>query len=347
MSRTQLARRLVATSLFALIATFFSSTFAAAQSVENFYKGKTVTVLAGFDASGNAGQLVRTVAAHLGKHLPGNPTVIPQYRPGAGGIVQANYIYNIAPKDGTVIGLLFDNLPMAQVIEPAGIKFDAKRFTIVGAVNHGDNAVIAVRSDHKAQTIQQARTQEVVIGATGPGTTGYVLANILNGTIGTRFRVVTGYTSGGTLLLALERGEIHALARDYDSFVREGPHLIKSGLINWMVQIGGKADPGIPNVPLLNALAETDEQRQVFELVTQPRRMGKAFIGPPGVPEDRVRALQEAFANMLRDPLFIQEAERLGNAVETRSWKDVADVIHSTVDTNAAIAAITRKLIAR
>ena len=122
---------------------------------------------------------------------------------------------------------------------------------------------------------------------------------------------------------------------------------MKSGLINWMVQIGGRADPGMPNVPLLSALAETDEQRQVFELVSQPRRMGKAFIGPPGVPQDRATALREAFANMLRDPLFIQEAEKLGNAVEPRSWQDVAEVVRATVDTSPTIAATARKLTAR
>jgi tripartite-type tricarboxylate transporter receptor subunit TctC len=323
-----------------------SGGLARAETPAEFYKGRTVRVLAAFDAAGNAGLIVQAVALHLGTHLAGTPTVVPQFMPGGGGLVQANYIYNAAPKDGTVIGLLFDNLPTTQVLEPTGIKFDAKLFTIVGALNGGENGALAVRSDSKATTIAEAKQTEVVMAATGPGTTAYTISSALNKTIGTRFKLIMGYTSGGTMLHAFDQGEVTSLLLDYNSFVRDSPDMIKSGRMAWMLQIGDRPEPDLATVPMLQDVAETAEQRRIFMLLSESRRMGKAFIAPPGIPADRAAALRAAFQDMARDPAFVADAAKVGTKVQPRSWEAVAEVISSTVDTDPAIAAKASALIA-
>jgi tripartite-type tricarboxylate transporter receptor subunit TctC len=311
---------------------------------DDFYRGKTVRVLAAFDAAGNAGLIVQAVANHLGKHLPGNPTVIPQFMPGGGGLVQANYIYSAAPKDGTVLGLLFDNLPTTQVLEPGTVKFDAKRFTVIGALNRGENGALAIRSDHPVKKVTDARHADVVMASTGPGTTAYSIGNALNGTLGTRFKLVMGYTSGGTMLRAFEQGEVSSLLLDYNSLTRDSPHLIQSGLMKFLLQIGERRDPEIADTPLLTDVAETTQQRDVFELLSAGRRMGKVFVAPPEVPAERASVLRKAFAELAADPDFVADAARVGTKVEARSYESAAAVIRETVEAPEATVALAAKV---
>ena len=310
----------------------------------DFYRGKTVRVLAAFDAAGNAGLIVQAVANHLGKHLPGSPTVIPQFMPGGGGLVQANYIYSAAPKDGTVLGLLFDNLPTTQVLEPGSVKFDAKRFTVIGALNRGENGALAIRSDHAVKKVTDAREREVAMASTGPGTTAYSIGNALNNTLGTRFRLVMGYTSGGTMLRAFEQAEVSSLLLDYNSLTRDSPHMIQSGLMRFLLQVGDRRDPEIADVPLLTEVAETAEQRDVFALLSSGRRMGKVFVAPPDLPPERAETLRKAFAELATDPDFVADAARVGTKIEARPYEAAATVIRETVEATAAIVALAAKV---
>ena len=332
------------TCALAILALSLTGAAARAQTAAEFYRGKTVRVLASFDAAGNAGLLVQMIANHLGAHLAGRPTVIAQFMPGGGGIVQANYIFNAAPQDGTTIGVLFDNLPTTQVLDPTGIRFDARGFTLIGALNKGENAAMAVRADSPAQTVAQAKSVEVVEAATGPGTTGYAVSNALNNTIGTRFKIVMGYSGGNAMLHAFEQREVSALLIDFNSFLRDSPDMINSGVMKFMFQIGDRPDPRSPDTPLLQSFAETDEQRQIFRLLSGGRRMGKAVIAPPGVPADRAAALREAFDAMAKDQSFIDDAAKIGTKIEARDWRDVAQVIRETVEIDPAVAATAARL---
>ena len=317
---------------------------ALAQEAADFFRSKTVRVLAAFDAAGNAGLIVQAVANHIGKHIPGNPTVIPQFMPGGGGLVQASYIFAAAPKDGTAFGLLFDNLPTTQVLEPSTVKFDSKRFTVIGALNGGENGALAIRNDHPAKSVADARNHELVMASTGPGTTAYSIGNALNNTLQTKIRLVMGYTSGGTMLRAFEQGEVSSLIIDYNSLKRDSPHMIESGLMKFLLQVGDRREPEIASVPLLTEVAETTEQKNLFMLLSAGRRMGKVFIAPPEVPTDRADVLRRAFAAMVADPDFVADAARLGTKVEPRPWQAAADVIRETVETPKELAELAARL---
>ena len=317
---------------------------ASAQDAAEFFRGKTIRVLAAFDAAGNAGLIVQVVANHIGKHIPGNPIVIPQFMPGGGGLVQANYIYSAAPKDGTAFGLLFDNLPITQVLEPASVKFDSKRFTVIGALNRGENGALAIRSDHPIKTVADARRHELVMASTGPGTTAYSIGNALNNTLQTKIRLVMGYTSGGTMLHAFEQGEVSSLIIDYNSLKRDSPQMIQSGLMKFLLQVGDHREAEINSVPLLTEVAETSQQKALFMLLSSGRRMGKVFIAPPDVPAERVDILRKAFADMVADPDFVTDAARVGTRVEARPWQAAADVIRETVETPVELAELAAKL---
>ncbi len=311
---------------------------ARAETAEEFYRGKTVHVLAGFDAAGAAGFLVQLIATHLGEHLPGRPTVVPQFMPGGGSIVEANYLYNVAPKDGTYIGTLFDNLPTIQVLDPGGVKFDARRFTIIGSVNRGENGAMAIRADSPAQTIEQAKQTVVMEAVTGPGTTGFSISNAMNKLIGTRFKLVMGYSGGGAMLRAFEQQEIAAVMLDYNSFLRDSPAMINSRLMRFMFQVGDEPDARIADVPMLQSAATTPEVRDIFMFLSASRRLGKPIVAPPGIPADRADALRRAWQDMLRDPAFITDAAKIGSRVEPRSADQVFKAIRETIDVDPAIA---------
>jgi tripartite-type tricarboxylate transporter receptor subunit TctC len=333
------SRRRRAVALFVVMALLLgASDVARAETAEEFYRGKTVRVLAGFDAAGAAGFLVQLISTHLGKHLAGHPSVVPQFMPGGGSIVEANYIYNAAPKDGTYIGTLFDNLPTIQVLDPSGVKFDARRYTIVGSINKGENGAMAIRSDSPVQTIEQAKTTEVMEAVTGPGTTGFSITNALNKLLGTRFKLVMGYAGGGAMLRAFEQHEIAAVMLDYNSFLRDSPAMIQSGLMKFMFQVGDEPDARIADVPMLQSVAWTPEERAIFMFLSASRRLGKPIVAPPGVPPERVAALQEAWQSMLRDPAFIADAAKIGSRVEARTVESVQAAFRETIDVDPAIA---------
>ena len=336
--RSQAARIRRALARVAIGALLCAAGEARADSAADFYRGKTVRVLAGFDAAGAAGFLVQVVASHLGKHIPGHPNVIPQFMPGGGAIVEANYLYAAAPKDGTYIGTLFDNLPTVQVLDPTGVKFDARRFTIIGSINNGENGAMAIRADHPAQTIEQARTTEVAEAVTGPGTTGFSISQALNKLIGTRFKLVMGYSGGGAMLHAFEQREAAAVMLDYNSFLRDSPDMIRSGVMKFMFQVGDRPDPRIPDVPLLQSAATNAEQREIFKFLSASRRFGKPIIAPPDIPPDRAAALREAWREMMADPDFVADAARINNRVEPRSWESVANAIRETIEVDPRIA---------
>jgi tripartite-type tricarboxylate transporter receptor subunit TctC len=317
-----------------------------ADAAADFYKSRTIRVYSPFDPSGGLGLLVQLVSRFFGRNMAGQPTVVPQFMPGGGGIVQANYIYNVAPKDGTAFGLLFDNLPTVQVTDPTGIKFDAKRFVVVGALNSGEPGILVIRSDSAGRDINLAKQHEVLMAMTGPGTTGYTIGSALNKTIGTKFRFVMGYTGAGVMYQAFERNEVEALLLEYNSVIRDSPAMIQSGLMKWMLQIGARRHRDMPDVPLLTDLAENDQQKAIFSFLSASRLMGKAFVAPPETPTDRAEALRAGFQAMLVDPAFVDEATRLGMKVEPRPWQAVADVIRETVDLDPEIAATVRKLTA-
>jgi tripartite-type tricarboxylate transporter receptor subunit TctC len=267
------------------------------------------------------------------KYLPGNPTFVVENMPGASGIKATNYLYDGAPKDGTVIATVNNSMPFYQAIHQPGVRFKAEDLNWIGSLLQTPTTV-SVWHTAGVKTIEDAKHKEVIMGATGAAGTKAAYPQLLNNVLGTRFKIVTGYEGGNTLRLAMERGEVQGdgSAR-WSSWKSTKPDWVKDNKISAIVQIGLKKDDDLPNVPLLTDLARNDEQRRMFEFISQPIAMQQPFVGPPGIPADRVILVRRAFDAMTRDPDFRKEVEQLDLELDPVSGEDVQKIVRSIVET--------------
>jgi tripartite-type tricarboxylate transporter receptor subunit TctC len=281
---------------------------AAAQSVEQFYRGRTIDMIVGYPAGGSNDVYARAVAHHIGKHLPGRPTTVMRNMPGGGSIVAANHIYNVAPKDGSVLGILAATNALDEKLGAPGVKFETAKFTWVGRLASGTNVTFTMK-DGPVTTFDQALQREATLGATGTGSTVYVYPNVLNRVLGTKFKLVMGYNGSVEVMLAMERGEVDGLSTSWDAVKSSRPDWIKDKRINYIVQYGLTRHPDLPDVPTCVELAKTPEQKQILGLVVNATEIGKSILSSPGIPAERVEALRSAFTAMTKDPEFVHELE--------------------------------------
>ena len=283
---------------------------AMAQSVEQFYAGKTVELIVGYPPGGSNDVYGRAVARHIGRHIPGHPQVVFRNMPGAGSILAANHIYNVAPKDGTVLGLLAATNTIDEKLGAPGVKFETAKFTWVGRISSAVN-VTAMWNTSKIKTIDDAFKMEAALGATGTGSTVYVYPNVLNRVVGTKFKLVMGYGGSNEAMLAMERGEIDGHSTSWEAYKSAHPDWIRDKKINIVVQYGLSRHPDLPDVPTCVEIAKTEEERQILKAVVNATEIGKAILSSPGVPATRVEALQKAFMDMTRDAEFIAELDKM------------------------------------
>jgi tripartite-type tricarboxylate transporter receptor subunit TctC len=302
---------------------------AQADPVADFYRGKTVTVLVGVGVGGEYDLHTRLLARHIGKHIPGNPTVVAQNMTGAGGLNMANYLFNVAPKDGTALGVLGNNFPAQQAIASKGIRFDANAFGWIGSISPTVETM-AVWKTAKVTTIEDAQKKEVIAGATSRTAITYMLPHILNELLGTRFRIVTGFQGGNAINLAMERGEVEARNNTWSSWKVTKAAWLANKDIYILVQAGPKAKD-LLTVPTLDELIGNDDDRKVATLITSGTRLGRPLAAAPGVPAERLAALRAAFDAVMKDPEFQKEAASLNIEVEPvrgeAMQKVVADVL--------------------
>jgi tripartite-type tricarboxylate transporter receptor subunit TctC len=319
----------------------------AADDAAAFYKGSTVTVLCPFGADGGYGRLVALVAQHLGRHIAGAPKSVPQFMPGAGGIIMANYLYNAAPHDGSVIGLLYDNIPTVQLLyADKGVKYKSENFVALGSVGRYDPGVIGVRPDSPALSIAAAKKKVDVIGAGGRGTNQFIVPNLLNKLVGTKFKIVTGYKALGEMMLAMERNEVQGTLGSLSFFKETRPDWIRDGKIKWIVQLADRRDPELKDVPLLQETTDNKQYQAVFIFITRARNMTKALVAPPGIPKARAAALRRAILDLTHDKAFLADAKRQRLDVAPGSWKKVQKLMRDTVHTDPAVVRLTRKMTA-
>jgi len=317
----------------------------AADDAASFYKGATVTVLSPFGADGGYGRLVTLVAQHLGRHLPGEPKSVPQFMAGAGGITMANYLYNVAPHDGSVVGLLYDNIPTVQLLyADKGVKYKSEEFVALGSVGKYDPGVIGVRPDSPALTIADAKKKTVIIGAGGKGTNQFIVPNLLNKLVGTKFKIVTGYKALGEIMLAIERNEVQGTLGSYSFFQETRPEWIRDGKLKWLVQLADERDPALKDVPLLQETTDNKQYQDVFIFMTRARNMVKALVAPPRIPAARADALRKAIVDMVRDKAFIADAKRQRLEVAPGSWQKLEKLIRDTVKTDPEVVKLTKKM---
>lgn len=317
---------------------------AAAQT--DFYKDKTLKLIVGTDAGGSYDFSGRLVGRHLGRNIPGNPQIVVQNMPGAASLNAGNYVYNVAPQDGTVIAALIQTLPQTQLFGDKNVKFDAAKFQWIG---NPSSSVTAVVTWHTApvKTFEDALSKPVVMGAAGQVGLDFTMPTLLNNVLGTKFQVVPGYKGGNEIDLAMERGEVFGRAgQSWDGWKVTRPDWVRDKKINVLMQIGLERAKDLPDVPLALDLAKTDEQRQILELFSDSVAIGRPIVAGPGVPADRVAILRAAFRNTMADPQFLDDAEKTHYEVGPIFGEDLQALIGRLMAATPEIAAKAQRAIA-
>src|SRR5579872_3587619 len=263
------------------------------------FAGKTIDLEVGFGPGGDNDIWARALAAHLGDHIPGHPRVVVQNAPGAGGLRLINELYNVAPKDGTVIGLVNRGIPFEPLLGGDGTRFDPLKMNWIGSPDR-DTTVCAARKDARAHSLNDLFTTGLVVGATGSGADTALYPEFLNALLGMKFRVVKGYQGTKEISLAMERGEVEGICVAYDSLMHEP--LARAGKVNILFQAALTPDPRLKNVPLVTGFARSDADREALQLFFTRVEIGRPLVAPPGVAGETVRTLREAFRETVADP---------------------------------------------
>src|SRR5262245_35131469 len=282
---------------------------ASSAGVEDFYKGKTVSLLIGYSVGGGYDAYGRLVARHLGKHIPGNPTIVPQNMSGAGSLKAANYLYSVAPKDGSVIGTFSRSQGIAPLIDKA--EFDSTKFTWLGSVTD-DVSLCVTRQDAPGKSFSELLVTPATFGGEGAGSDPNIFALRYRNVFGAKIKIVTGYPGTNEMHLAAERGEVDGLCGlSWSTLKSRYPHWLKDKKANILIQAGIKKQPELLDVPSASELAKQADQRQILKLMLIGQAMARPFAAPPGIPADRKAALIAAFERTIKDPDFLAEAEKL------------------------------------
>ena len=303
---------------------------AQAQSVADFYRGKTVNMLIGVGVGGEYDLQARLVARHIGKHIPGNPNVVPQNLVGAGGINMANNLYNTAPRDGTTIGMMGNNFPASQAVGAKNVKFDAGKMQWLGTIAPVVETM-AVWHTAGIKSIADLRKQETIAGASGRGAITYFYPMMMNAFLDTKFKIVTGYPGGNQINLAMERGEVQARNNTWSSWKATRPQWIRDKLIYVVAQAGPRASD--LDAPSVEELARTPDDRLIIELIVSGTQLGRPFATTPDIPADRLAALRDAFRATMKDPEFLKDAAQMNfevNPVYGEAMQKIVEKILST-----------------
>jgi hypothetical protein len=287
-----------------------------ADAVSDFYRGKTVTVSVGFSPGGGYDLHARVLARHMGKHIPGEPRVNVKNAPGAAGLTLANVLYNTAPQDGTEFGTFDRSIPIDPLIGAGKSQFDALKFNWVGSTSNEISTCIAWHTSG-FKTLDDVFQRELVISGTAPSANVVIYPRLMNELLGTKFKIVSGYPGSTEGLVAMERGETQGFcAFGWSGLKSLHPDWLTDKKVNVLVQFGFEKDKDNPDVPLALDYAKTPEARQAIELVIAPQLFARPFVAPPNVPAERVAALREAFAATMKDPAYLEEAQKLNLEVE-------------------------------
>lgn len=309
---------------------------AQADSVAEFFKGQVGIMAVGFGPGGGYDRYSRLVVNHLGKHIPGKPTFVPQFMPGGGSLKMANYTYNIAPKNGMFIGLASPMLPIFQLIRSKGFKLDVRKLSWLGRLATQKH-VMMVRSDTGIKTLDDLKKTEIVAAASGLASPTYMFPAFLNSLLGTKFKIIKGYKGSAGTRLALERGEAKALTSGWISWKSQAPQWIESKFIIPVVELGLNKAPDLPkHVPLIVDLVKTPADRAFAEFMMGPTITGRAIFGPPGIPKAHLDALRTAYDKMVRDPAFLAEAKSRRVEIHPMSGAEIARRVTKTASASAA-----------
>jgi tripartite-type tricarboxylate transporter receptor subunit TctC len=295
----------------------------AAAGVEDFYRGRNVSIIIGYSVGGGYDTYARLLSRYLGDHIPGRPTVVPQNMPGAGSIKAANYIYGVAPKDGTAIATFGRTIPVAPLLAAAGAAFDGTKFTWLGSISK-DTSLCVTWGKSEIKTWDDFLAKPSTLGGEGAGADPDVFAHLYKNVFGARSKLVTGYPGTNDVALAMERREIDGFCGlSWSTLKSRHPDWLNNKSINIIVQAGLKKEPELPDTPFAIDLARTQEQIQIVKLVLVSQEMARPFAAPPGLPADRRAALLAAFDQTMKDPAFLAEAKTQALDIDPVSAKDI------------------------
>ncbi len=309
-----------------------------AQSPAEFYKGKNVELYIGYSVGGGYDLYARMLARHMGKHMPGNPTIIPKNMEGAGSLRLANWLYNVGAKDGTVFGMIGRGTGFDPLLGHKGAQFDATRFTWIGSANNEVSVCVAWHTS-EIRNFDDLLKKELTVGGTGAAADTDQFPRIINGMLGTKMKIVTGYPGGNDVGLAMERGEVNGRCGwSWSSVKSTHQTWLRDKKINILVQLALEKHPDLPDVPLVTELAKTDEQRQVLKLIFARQVMGRPFLAPPGIPQDRVEALRKAFMDALNDKNLLAEADKAQLEINPVAGDRIQDLVKEVYQTPKEVA---------
>ena len=333
----------VRTLALMLVALLAGAPAQAQPSVEQFYKGKVVSLYIGFSVGGGYDVYGRIVSRYLGRHIPGHPTVVPINMEGAGSLKMANWLYNVAPRDGTAIGTFSRGVPFEPLIgNAASARFDPTKFTWIGSTTN--EVSVCVTWERTGITkFDELYNKELIVGGTGSGADADVFPKIIGAVLGSKFRLVSGYPGGNDIEFAMERGEVDGRCGwSWSSIESQKQQWLKDGTVKVLLQLALKKHPSLPDVPLIMDLARNEEERQIFRLIFVRGALGRPYMAPPGIPADRAAALRAAFDEMVKDPAFLAEAKRSRLEITPISGVELQDLLKVVYQTPPDIVAKTR-----
>ena len=318
---------------------------AQADAISDFYTGKTITVIVGADSGGGYDAQGRLMARHLGRFIAGNPTAIVQNMPGAGSLTAANQLYNVSPKDGTVMGLLQRGVFSAKFTNPQGVRFDLTKFNWIGNLSAETGVVIAWAAS-PFKTIEDVMKQEMLVGGTGPHIDTETSPRMMNALIGTKFKIISGYPGTTDAVLAMERGEVQGMGDwSWSNVKTRKPDYLRDGKIRVLMQMSTQKEPDLPDVPLAMDFVKTPEQRELMTLFLAQKSAARPVVAPPGLPADRVKAIRAAFDKMIVDPEFLKDATQAKLDIDPAPAAAIEKVIEIFAKTSDATGAKLRDAI--
>jgi hypothetical protein len=299
----------------------------AADDAADFYRGKTISIIVGFGAGGGYDIYARLLARYLGNHIAGSPNVVVQNMEGAGSVRASNYVYSVAPKDGTVIAAVNQNMPMYQMLGGAGAQFKAAEMNWLGSMAYS-NGTLYTWSGSGIKTLGDAKARDVVLGGVGTTSDSYIYPTLINGLLGTRFKVINGYAGTKEIHLAIERGEVMGRGGNtWASLMSSNQDWIDQKKVDILVQIGFKPEPEITQVPLLIDLVKTPQEKQIVTVVTLPTALGYTSWLAPEVPPARMKLLRDAYDATMRDRAFLEEAARHAMLIRPQTGAEIEALV--------------------
>jgi tripartite-type tricarboxylate transporter receptor subunit TctC len=320
-------RRFAVAGLAALVLCGAGVTPARAQSAADFYKGRQVDLYIGYSAGGGYDIYARLLARHMGKHIPGNPTIVPRNMDGAGSLRLANWLYRVAPKDGTVFGTIGRGIPFDPLLGGKGAQFKATEFGWIGSANDEVSACTSWGKSGIAR-FEELYEKEMIVGGTGATADTDLFPRIINGVLGTKMRVISGYPGGNDITLAMQRGEVQGRCGwSWSSIKTNHASWVKDGTLKLLAQLSLEKHEDMPNVPLIMDMVKTEEQRGVMRLLFARQVMGRPFLAPPGMPADRIALLRRAFMDTMKDKEFLAQADKVKLEITPVSGEKVQELV--------------------